>query len=64
MSKCNKPHLGLATTKELLLELKARAEISVTVGEYPQEMGDLAMGAANILETLPGSMLDYRTMDL
>jgi hypothetical protein len=55
------PQLGYATTRELLTELKARGEVSHTIGEYPDEMGALAIGAANILESLPGSMLDYRT---
>jgi hypothetical protein len=59
----DKPQLGLATTRELLLEIKARGEISAAVGEYPIEMGDMAIGAANLLDTLPGSMLDYRTVD-
>lgn len=57
------PYLGLATTRELLEELKARGEVSATIGDYPEEMGDMAIGAANLLEKLPGSMLDYRTVD-
>lgn len=55
--------LGLATTRELLQELKSRGEVSATVGEYPQEMGDMAIGAAWLMDSLPGSMLDYRTVD-
>ena len=55
-------NLGLATTRELLLELKARAEVAVTIGEYPEEMNALAIGAANVLDSLPGSMLDYKTV--
>jgi len=58
-----KPNLGCATTRELLLELKARGEVSHTIGEYPEEMGSLAIGAANMLDLLPGSMLNYRTVD-
>ena len=54
--------LGLATTRELLTEIKARGEVSHTIGEYPEEMGSMAIGAANLLDTLPGSMLDYRTV--
>lgn len=57
------PLLGLATTRELLLEIKARGEVSATIGEYPDEMGGMAIGAANLLDMLPGSMLDYRTVD-
>lgn len=56
------PQLGCATTRELLIEIQARGEISATIGEYPQEMGDMAVGAANLLQSLPGSMLDYRTV--
>lgn len=54
--------LGLATTRELLEELKTRGEVSATVGEYPEEMGDMAIGAAWLMGSLPGSMLDYRTV--
>lgn len=57
------PNLGCATTRELLLELKARGEISATIGEYPEEMNSMAIGAANLIDMLPGSMLDYRTID-
>jgi hypothetical protein len=56
------PNLGCATTRELLTEIKARGEVSATIGEYEQEMGDMAIGAAVLLETLPGSMLDYKTV--
>jgi len=55
-----KPNLGCATTKELLLEIKARGE--VPIGPY-QEETDMAIGAANLLYKLPGSVLDYRTVD-
>lgn len=58
-----RPRLGLATTRELLLEIKARGEVSATIGEYPEEMGGMAIGAAHLLDTLPGSMLDYRTVE-
>lgn len=57
------PWLGFATTRELLQELKARGEVSAFVGEYPETMGDMAIGAAKLLDGLPGSMLDYRTVD-
>ena len=56
-----KPNLGCATTRELLEEIKARGEVSHTIGEYPEEMGGMAIGAARLLDTLPGSMLDYKT---
>lgn len=58
----DKPNLGLATTRELLNEIKARGEVSATIGEYPEEMGAMASGAANLLESLPGSMLEYKTV--
>ena len=57
------PNLGCATTRELLEEIRARAEVAVTIGEYPEEMNDMAIGAANLLQSLPGSMLSYRTVD-
>jgi hypothetical protein len=54
------PLLGLATTRELLLELKARGETEV----YYRELGDeMAIGATSLMDKLPGSMLDYRTVD-
>ena len=59
----DQPRLGLATTKELLEELMARGEVSATIGEYPEEMGDMSIGAAYLIDTLPKSMLDYRTVD-
>jgi len=55
-------NLGCATTRELLIEIQARGEVAHTIGEYPEEMGAMAIGAANLLESLPGSMLDYRTV--
>lgn len=57
------PLLGLATTRQLLEEIKTRGEISAMIGDYPTEMGDMAIGAANLLDILPRSMLDYRTVD-
>jgi hypothetical protein len=63
MDEPNEPLLGLATTRQLLEELKARGEVSAAIDEYPQEMGDMAIGASNLLNSLPGSMLDYRTAD-
>jgi hypothetical protein len=62
-TKPEKPNLGYATTRELLEEIKARGEILAAVGEYSEEMGDMAIGAANLLESLPWMMLDYKTVD-
>lgn len=59
MNNCE-PRLGCATTRELLEEIKARGE---TEPYYRQEGDEIAIGAANLLESLPGSMLDYRTVD-
>jgi hypothetical protein len=56
----DEPLLGLATTRQLLEEIRARGE---TEPRY-RDLGDsMAIGAANLLGDLPGSMLDYRTVD-
>lgn len=57
---CNEPHLGLATTRQLLEEIAARGR---TETYYKQLGSDMASGAANLMESMPGSMLDYRTVD-
>lgn len=62
MSTDHKANLGYATTRELLQEIQARGEVAAAIGEYPEEMGDMAIGAANLLSSLPGSMLDYSTV--
>lgn len=54
------PLLGLATTRELLAEIKARGECE---HHYREEGDAMAIGAANLIDMLPGSMLDYRTVD-
>lgn len=58
------PQLGLATTRELLEEIKTRGEMAAYSpgGGYPEER-DMAIGAASLLNHLPGSVLDYRTVD-
>lgn len=53
------PWLGLATTRQLLAEIKVRGE---TEDRYREEGDAMAIGAANLLDTLPGSMLDYKTV--
>jgi hypothetical protein len=54
------PLLGLATTRQLLEEIKARGECE----HYYRDLGDeMAIGAANLIDRLPGSMLSYRTVD-
>lgn len=59
MSDQEQPLLGLATTRQLLDEIRVRGELA----EYPEEGNAMAIGAANLIDTLPGSMLDYRTVD-
>lgn len=61
MSQC-KPNLGCATTRELLQEIRARGEVAANNDEYPDLMNGMAIGAADLLDTLPGSMLDYKTV--
>lgn len=56
----DQPHLGLATTRELLDEIRVRGEME----PYYRDIGnDMANGAMNLMQQLPGSMLDYRTVD-
>jgi len=57
------PMLGYATTRELLIEIEARGEVEATQGYYTEEPASMALGARHLLDTLPGSMLDYRTVD-
>lgn len=60
MSERNEPLLGLATTREMLVEIKARGETE----DYYCDLGnEMAIGAANLMANLPGSMLDYRTTE-
>jgi len=56
----DKSNLGLATTREMLTELKVRGEVE---NYYEGEGTAMAIGAGNLLDSLPGSMLDYRTVD-
>lgn len=61
---CDVPHLGLATTRQLLEEIRARGETAGYADERHKELGDeMAMGAANLADKLPPPMLDYRTVD-
>lgn len=60
----NEPLLGLATTKELLEEIKCRGEMAAySVGGGYDEEREMAIGAAKLIDTLPGSVLEYRTVD-
>jgi hypothetical protein len=58
--ECNDAHLGLASTRELLQEIAARGG---TEPAYREEGLSMAAGADNLMDILPGSMLDYRTVD-
>ena len=61
---CNTPHLGLATTRELLTELKARMEVSIiTDDSVNQWVVYLANAATTCLETLGDTKLAHRTVD-
>jgi len=53
------PPLGEATTRQLLEEVRARGQCE---HYYRQEGDEMAIGAANLIDRLPGSMLDYRTV--
>jgi len=55
------PLLGLATTRQLLDEIRARGEAE---SYYVTEGTAMGAGAAQLMETLPGSMLEYRTVDV
>lgn len=60
MIECTEPHLGLATTRELLDEIRARGETET----YYTELGnDIATGVKELMDRMPGSMLEYRTVD-
>jgi hypothetical protein len=56
----DEPLLGLATTRQLLEELAARGRCEDHYGNLGMEM---EAGALRLIEELPGSMLDYRTVD-
>jgi hypothetical protein len=61
--ECTDAHLGLATTEELLHELRARGEVSFTIGEFPEQMGALAAVSKQFLNDLPEEMLKYKTVE-
>jgi hypothetical protein len=58
---CQEPHLGLATTRQLLEELRARAN---THGILKTKAEQRAWNfAQDILESAPQDFLNYRTVD-
>jgi hypothetical protein len=56
----DEPQLGLATTQQLLEEIKVRGEVSVTIG---QEATIMVVLASHLLRNLSYPMLHYRTVD-
>lgn len=52
--------LGLATTRELLDEIRVRGAVEP---EYVTLGREMAVSASNMLATLPDAMLEYRTVD-
>lgn len=60
--KQNEPLLGLATTRELLTELRSRGEVEHIA--YGSMFGELMAQAANaLLEDLPEPLLNYSTVE-
>ena len=63
-----RPLLGLATTREMFEEVKARGEVAGAIAEgmaggHSHAARDMAMVAGDMLEELPAELLDYRTTD-
>lgn len=58
MSEAN---LGLATTRELLQELKVRAEVTMPE-KYFGARAYITGSTKALLENLPAEILDYRTV--
>lgn len=59
VSKCEDPHLGLATTRHLIGELKARGECEM---DDRNAGGFLREHMETLLAELPSSMLGYSTV--
>jgi len=53
--ECRDAHLGLASTRDLLLEIQCRGEMA--------KIDSMEMSATRLLELLPKNTLDYRTVD-
>lgn len=60
---CQVPHLGLATTRQLLQELEARGELGSSWCQYPATAQYLKVSARVLLREMPDDLLDYRTVD-
>lgn len=65
MRKCYEPHLGCATTRELLEEVAARIEVYAYEGENKKTVDRMLQEVASLrLEmTAYGPSLDHRTID-
>jgi hypothetical protein len=55
-------NLGLASTRELLQELSSRGQIGVIAGEDVKDNQHLNADAEHMLQCMPDSVLDYRTV--
>lgn len=62
-SYCSEPHLGLATTRELLAELKVRGDVGAVGESNFNRYRTLAWTVKTLLEAMPKDVLDYRTVD-
>lgn len=60
MFNCKEAHLGLATTRELLIELEARGRTE-TRPHLVSDAERLEHGASELLSELRGETLNYRT---
>lgn len=58
-----KPSLGLATTREMLEELKSRGQVGMIAGDNAKDHEHMEADASHLLTCLPASILDYRTVD-
>jgi hypothetical protein len=62
MFSCKEAHLGLATTRELLIELEARGRTEHR-DEYMNDGDKLSNVTDSLLSELPSAILNYRTVD-
>jgi hypothetical protein len=58
-----KANLGLATTREMLEELKTRGQVGMITEESSTDHNHLEADASHLLTCLPREVLDYRTAD-
>lgn len=56
------PLLGLATTRQLLEELKARGHVDAVIDPDNRAAVELEFTADRLLVDLPAATLDYRTV--